>query len=79
MTLPELQRALGHRKADQSLSYASIVAKDAVVRSSAYDRDEGGEVVELRAVASWTPAGGRTWRKPAGRTPGRTTQPSCAS
>lgn len=52
MTLPELQRALGHTKPDQSLSYASVVAKDAVIRSSAYDReDEGGEVVELRAAS----------------------------
>jgi site-specific recombinase XerC len=51
MTLPELQRALGHRKADQSLSYASIVAKDAVVRSSAYDRDETADVVELRLAS----------------------------
>ena len=51
MTLPELQRALGHTKPDQSLQYAALVERDAVIRSSAYDReDEGGEVVELRAV-----------------------------
>jgi len=52
MTLPELQRALGHRKPDQSLSHASVVAKDAVIRSSAYDRDEQGEVVALKPVVA---------------------------
>lgn len=48
MTLPELQKALGHTKPDQSLEYAALVGRSTVIRSSAYDRDEAGEVVELR-------------------------------
>lgn len=52
MTLPELQRALGHTKPDQSLSYASLIERDAVIRSSAYDREVEAEVVELRAVSA---------------------------
>jgi integrase len=51
MTLPDLQRGLGQKKPDMALLYARIVARDAVIRSSAYDRDEEAEVVELRAVA----------------------------
>jgi hypothetical protein len=51
MTLPELQRALGHTKPDQSLEYAALIERDAVIRSSAYDRSDVAEVVELRAAS----------------------------
>ena len=52
MTLPELQRALGHTKPDMSLAYARVVSGDAVIRSSAYEREAVAEVLELKAVAS---------------------------
>ena len=51
LTLAELQRALGHTRADQSLAYSRLVERETVIRSSVYDRDELAEVMQLKEAS----------------------------